>query len=139
MKIKFNPQLSTYLKTFSALVVLSGCTKTIGIENQSIRDRVCACSAGFSDDIDASLQLAYDKTALKGGSILDFKNESQSIIFAEIPSQDKLKAYEDYINCIEKNWNSDSVLYPKKYISKSHQNKNQNVMPNKNLLLKGNK
>jgi hypothetical protein len=113
---------SFFISLSSLFIVLAGCTPELDIKNQALRDRVCACSAGFSSDVSASLQMAYDKAALKGGTTADFKNETQAIIFSELPEQDRLKAYEDYIQCIEKDWNIQSSSLTKKYISKAHQN-----------------
>lgn len=99
--------------------MMSGCTPSAGIKDSTVRDRVNACSAGFSDDVGAALQLAYNKIAIQGGTTADFKNESQAVIFSMLPEQDRLKAYEDYINCIEQNWNQSCLPQQKKYSSKA--------------------
>ena len=98
-----NTLIITSFSFLGILGSLTACLKTADIKNQTLRDRVCACSAGFSNDVSAGLQLAYDKTTLKGGVLADLKSESQSVIFSQLPEQDRLKAYEDYIRCIENN------------------------------------
>jgi hypothetical protein len=121
LKILKNPakaSLRLFISIASFLIIISGCTPQSDIKNQALRDRVCACSAGFSSDIGASLQIAYDKTSISGGTSADFKNETQAIIFSELPEQDRLRAYEDYINCIEQDWNIKNPVFTKKYTSK---------------------
>jgi hypothetical protein len=81
---------------------VSGCVlDTQGIENQSLRDKVAACGAGLSDEAATSLGAAYNTLPFSAQGNADFKATAKEIIFSEIPEQDRLKAYEDYIQCIE--------------------------------------
>lgn len=86
-------------------LILTGCDGSPDIRDGVINDRVKACSAGFSNETGASLNASLDKASLKGDLSGDFKHETKSSIFSEIPGKDRIKAYEDYISCIEKNWN----------------------------------
>lgn len=87
-------------------LLLTGCISSPDIQDQSLSDRVKACSAGFSTRLQTSLGASLDKSNLKGGVNADFKEETKGIIFSEIPEQDRHAVYEDYIGCIEKNWNN---------------------------------
>ncbi|MEI8295549.1 MAG: hypothetical protein WCG04_03380 [Alphaproteobacteria bacterium] len=82
-------------------LVLSSCSSDKGINNCALRDRVIACGAGFSEDTQASLVSSIDKTTVKADAAVDFKDEVKIVIFNKIPPSDRLKAYEDYIRCIE--------------------------------------
>lgn len=84
---------------------LASCNDSSDIKDSMINDRVKACSAGFSRENGAALSASLDKASLKGDLSGNFKEETKSIIFSEIPDADRVKAYEDYISCIEKNWN----------------------------------
>lgn len=84
---------------------LTGCMNSPDIENKTLNDRVKACSAGFSEQIQGSLNASIEKANLNGKLDVGIKEETHSIIFSEIPEVDRLKAYEDYIGCIDKNWN----------------------------------
>jgi hypothetical protein len=88
-------------------LVLSGCMNSPDIEDKTLNDRVKACSAGFSEQVQCGLNASMDKAQLKGGIDSSIKEETKSIIFSEIPEKDRLRAYEDYIGCIQKNWNKD--------------------------------
>ncbi len=87
-------------------LLLSGCMHSPDIQNSNLNDRVKACSAGFSDNVQGDLNASIDRAALKGQIDGGVKEETRAIIFSQIPDGDKLKAYEDYIGCIEKNWNN---------------------------------
>lgn len=85
--------------------LLSGCMSSPDIQNKGLNDRVKACSAGFSERAQGSLNASIEKVNLKGDLDASVKEETQSIIFTEIPEKDRLGAYRDYIRCIEKSWN----------------------------------
>ena len=87
-------------------IMLSGCSSP-NIENQCLNDRVKACSAGFSQETQAALHASLEKAKLQGELSGDVKQETRSMIFSQMAEKDKLKAYEDYIKCIEKHWNHD--------------------------------
>ena len=92
------------LLIISTVLSLVAC-ESANIENETLNDRVKACGGGFSVQIQNALQASLSK-APPGGSLSDdFKDEAKVIIIEDMPDQDKLKAYEDYIGCIEKNWN----------------------------------
>lgn len=71
------------------------------IKDQKLRDRVVACGVGFSDEAKAQLEVAYLKHKLNGDLSASFRDSAQSIILDDVPPQDRLKAYEDYIKCIK--------------------------------------
>lgn len=85
-------------------VLISGCESNT-IKDDKINDRVKACSAGFSEDIQAQLHASLNKIPLSGGIGADIKEETKSLIFAETPVEQHLQVYEDYIKCVEDNWN----------------------------------
>jgi len=81
---------------------LSGCVfQDQGIENKALRDRVIACGAGFSDSALGSLGAAYAAYPFDTQASAGFKASAEETIFAELPLQDRLKAYKAYILCIE--------------------------------------
>lgn len=90
---------------FLPLFGLCACVNSPDIQNDVLNDRVKACSAGFSESAKLSLDASLNKAAMAGNITPEVKEETKSIIFSEIPDGDRLKAYEDYIGCIEKNWN----------------------------------
>jgi len=84
-------------------LVLTSCVND-KIQDNVVNDRVKACSAGFSEDIRAQLHASLEKTT--GGDITaDIKEETQALIFQETPIDQHLAVYEDYIKCVESNWN----------------------------------
>ncbi|MBI2706949.1 MAG: hypothetical protein HYX35_01315 [Proteobacteria bacterium] len=97
--------MAIIIKKFSFLILaccLSGCFfKNQEIENSSLRDKVLACGAGFSDAAVASLDAAYMSSSFEAKANANFHESAKEIIFSELPPQDRLKAYEDYIRCIE--------------------------------------
>ena len=88
---------------FLNFLLLNACAFNEEIYNKKLHDKVLACAAGFSDDIQADLEAAYHKTNPDGGITTDFKENSQAVIFSSLPPIDRLKAYKDYIQCIESN------------------------------------
>lgn len=94
---------------FFSIFGLVGCTFHEEIYDKNLHDRVLACGAGFSDSIQADLAAAYHKSKLKADVSLAFKEETQAVIFSSIPSPDQLRAYEDYISCIEDKANVPTV------------------------------
>jgi len=82
-------------------MVLSGCQMSPTIKDPLLADRVVACSAGFSDELAASLGAEYEKSKLQGEMSATFKDRARAVIFSRLPPQDRLKGYEDYIRCIE--------------------------------------
>jgi hypothetical protein len=93
-------------KSVLVALFLSGCINSPEIQNDNLNDRVKACSAGFSENVQANLNASIDKAQLRGQIDGGIKEETRSIIFSQIPDVDRLKAYEDYIGCIERNWNN---------------------------------
>jgi|GEM_PF-4432124 len=87
------------------LVTFVGCTPSPDIQDGGLNDRVKACSAGFSEGTRMGLDASLHKLSLSGELTSDVKEETRSLIFDEIPNDDRLKAYEDYISCIQKKWN----------------------------------
>lgn len=88
------------------LTVLSLCAcSSPNIQDNTLNDRVKACSAGFSDTAKDSLNGSVSMLNLQGGISNDFREQTKSVIFDELPPADRLKGYEDYITCVEKNWN----------------------------------
>lgn len=82
--------------------LVSGCFFTSqGIDDEKLRDRVVACGAGLSDETLLSLQASYNAKQLNAQGNADFKTVAQEIIFSQLPEKDRLRAYEDYIKCIE--------------------------------------
>lgn len=80
-----------------------------GIEDTSVKERVIACSGGFSDSANLALAETFDRTAYSGQLSSGFKIQARPIIFSEVPPQDRLAAYQDYIKCIEEKWNTSEV------------------------------
>ncbi len=86
-------------------IAIAGCVNSPEIEDGHLNDRVKACAAGFSEQAQAGLSASLNKAALSGSLSGEVKEETQGIIFSEVADADKVKVYEDYIACIEKNWN----------------------------------
>lgn len=80
------------------------------IKDSVVSDRVKACSAGFSDETQAKLHASLEKAAATGSIEGDVKQETKSLIFAETPIEDHVKVYEDYLKCVEANWNVSKPL-----------------------------
>jgi hypothetical protein len=102
-------RITEQFKVINGLLILfflPGCINSPEIHNETLNDRVKACSAGFSESAKVSLDASLNKAALSGSITPEVREETKGIIFSEIPDADKIKAYEDYIGCIEKNWNS---------------------------------
>lgn len=76
------------------------------VRDSRVNDRVKACSAGFSESVRASLHASVNKTAISGEGGAELQEETRSIIFSELAEIDRLRGYEDYIACVEKNWNN---------------------------------
>lgn len=89
------------------------------IQDSAVNDRVKACSAGFSDDTRAALHASLDKAVPSGTIDADIKQETKSLIFAETPVEDHVKVYEDYIKCVEANWNVTKVEKSNKVAGRS--------------------
>ncbi|MBL0942248.1 MAG: hypothetical protein IBJ00_05960 [Alphaproteobacteria bacterium] len=104
----------------TSLTLLSGCAFSPDISDSRLEDRVVACSAGFERSTGASLKAAYDKIKIQGQGSLDFHEQAQSIIFSELPQKDRLKAYEDYIQCVEQDWNNNGALPRESPLRHSH-------------------
>lgn len=95
------------LKILNAVIVsiiLSACSSH-DIKDSVVSDRVKACSAGFSDETQAKLHASLDKASASGDIDGDVKQETKSLIFAETPIEEHVKVYEDYLKCVEANWN----------------------------------
>ncbi|OJX10532.1 MAG: hypothetical protein BGO77_02985 [Caedibacter sp. 37-49] len=89
---------------FIEVCFLSGCSfQNQEIRNQALRDRVIACGAGFSDSALGSLGASYAAYPFEAQASTGFRTSAREIIFSELPPQDRLKAYQNYITCIESN------------------------------------
>lgn len=85
-------------------ILLTACSSH-DIKDSIVSDRVKACSAGFSDETQAKLHASLHKASASGNVDGDVKQETKSLIFAETPIKDHVKVYEDYLKCVEANWN----------------------------------
>jgi len=95
---------------FLGTILLSACNTTMpGIEDAHVKERVIACGGGFSDSANLALADTFDRTAYNGQLSSGFKIQARPIIFSEIPPQDRLVAYQDYIKCVEEKWNTSQV------------------------------
>lgn len=90
---------------FAGAIALVCCRGPADIDNDLLNDRVKACSAGFSSSTRAGLHAELTKASLEGKVGGDFSEDTKSMIFAELPEQDREKGYRDYIGCIQQNWN----------------------------------
>jgi hypothetical protein len=97
------------LTTLFIPILLVACSSH-DIKDSVVSDRVKACSAGFSDETKAKLHASLEKTAASGSIEADVKQETKSLIFAETPIEDHVKVYEDYLKCVEANWNVPSPV-----------------------------
>ena len=97
--------ISNNIQCLITLLILSGCADNPNIEDRTLNDRVKACSSGFSENIKGNLDASLDKSAISGKITGETRQETKSLIFDAMPEKDRLKAYEDYIACIEKHWN----------------------------------
>ncbi len=97
--------LSNNIQYLITLLILSGFADNPNIQDQTLNDRVKACSSGFSESIRGSLDASLDKSAINSKITGETRQETKSLIFDAMPEKDRLKAYEDYIVCIEKHWN----------------------------------
>lgn len=91
-------------------LILTSCT-SYEIKDSVVSDRVKACSAGFSEDLRAQLHASLSKMDTSGALEGDIKEETKALIFAETPTEQHLQVYEEYIKCVEQNWNVDKI-YP---------------------------
>lgn len=82
-----------------------GCVSSADIKDETLNDRVKACGGGFSETSQASLAASLNKASLAGEGKAGIYEETKAIIFSEIDAPYRIKAYEDYITCIEKKWN----------------------------------
>lgn len=94
----------------STLVILAAMFLTANcaspeIQDDHLNDRVKACSGGFSVSTQGNLHACLKKVELKGGINGGILEETRSIIFSEIPENMRVQAYNDYIKCIQKDWN----------------------------------
>lgn len=89
------------------VLLIAGCADKIEIHDIRLRDRIIACSGGFSEGAQVNLRGTFDEFALKGKANLGFNEAAQSIIFKELsefPPKNRLRVYEDYIRCIVTPW-----------------------------------
>lgn len=94
-------KLRIKLKIVCILVCLNHCTFNEEIANQQLHDKVLACAAGFSDEVQEDLHANSKISNLSGKISSDFKESSKGIIFFALPPKDRLKGYDEYIKCIE--------------------------------------
>lgn len=90
---------------FGLPILILGCNSP-EVSDIKVNDRVKACSAGFSEGMQAALHASANKASLSADLTGEFKEETRSIIISELPDADKLKGYEDYIKCVQTNWNN---------------------------------
>lgn len=81
--------------------LMSSCTPPETIHDETLSDRVIACGCGFSDDLLTSLLASASDTKLEGSVNADFRLKAKQLIFDEFDPQDRIKAYEEYIRCLE--------------------------------------
>lgn len=92
------------LSVFFIPFLLTACSSH-NIKDSVVSDRVKACSAGFSDETRAQLHASLEKASASGTIDGAIKQETKSLIFAETPIEEHVKVYEDYLKCVEANWN----------------------------------
>jgi hypothetical protein len=88
-----------------SVIAITGCSNNNSIKDKSVDSRVKACSAGFTYETRSGLAASLDKAALSGQINSDVRDESKALIFSETPTKDHIRVYEDYIRCLESNWN----------------------------------
>jgi hypothetical protein len=84
------------------MACIAGCKEGPSTPESLLRDHVRACGAGFSDELQSSLSDSLLIHSLKNTFEAGFKVQAKELIFEELPPKDRLKAYEDYLECIEK-------------------------------------
>lgn len=94
---------------FLGTVLLSACNTAPDIQDPHVKERVIACSGGFSDTANLALGDIFDRTAYSNQLSAGFKLQARPIIFSEIPPQDRLATYQDYLKCIEEKWDTSKV------------------------------
>lgn len=101
MELLVNPKI---LSIVIVSLIMISCSSH-EIKDSVVSDRVKACSAGFSDETRAQLHASLEKASASGTIDGDVKQETKSLIFAETPIEEHVKVYEDYLKCVEANWN----------------------------------
>jgi hypothetical protein len=95
-----------YVGLALCVIALAAC-ETTEVQDGKVGDRMKVCGAGFSVDTQAALTSTINKATLEGKLDGDLKEEARTTIFSQLPAEYRLKGYEDYISCVEKNWNFD--------------------------------
>lgn len=84
------------------LLCTAGCKEVPPTQQSLLKDRIAACGAGFSDTLQSNLSASLLIHSINNTFETGFKVQSKELIFDELPPEDRLKGYEDYIKCIEK-------------------------------------
>lgn len=109
MNLKTKLIISCLLSSFFSFLLsifIVGC-ETSEFSDGKVSDRVKACAAGFSIGTQASLEGSLIKFNLSGQLNGDVKEDLKLAIFDEIKDEKlRIQVYEDYIKCVETNWNS---------------------------------
>ena len=92
--------------------IMSGCAPSLDSIDKNDRNRIKACSVGFSENVALAVIAAFDEAAVTGTTKADFKNKIRSIIFPQLSTQDQLKKFDDFITCIEQVPSQGSVPVP---------------------------
>lgn len=85
------------------LMFSQGCSLYGPVKNQTLKDKMLACSASLGENISLSLGEHIDKSLVDGKISSSFDDEVLSIFsnINDFPKEDRLKLYEDYIACIK--------------------------------------
>ena len=102
-------------------LLLMGCSNDIDIKNQKLKDKVNACSLAFSEELSLNLSEHIEKSLMDGKLSAGFK-DGLLTIFDILPEADRLKAYEDYIACIESDCLLEKCVPSAKKVSKKKSN-----------------
>lgn len=100
-------------------MLLSACNTTPDASNTQVKEKVVACGQGFSHTTNLILADTFDRTTYKGRLSSGFKLQIRPVIFSEIPSGDRLAIYQNYLRCVEEQWDTTQINnFKKKVIAK---------------------
>lgn len=90
-----------------ALILASCNTKKLEIENTDLNDKVKACGGGIglSESLNAYITNLHRDLPVDAKLGVGFQKQIKLLLFAELselPAKDRLKAIEDYQQCIQK-------------------------------------
>lgn len=92
---------------FFAVFLVSCNTKKLEIENPDLNDKVKACGGGIglSESLNAHIMNLHRDLSPDAKPGVGFQEQIKPLLFSELselPAQDRLKAIEDYQQCIQK-------------------------------------